>query len=169
MFPRPDGALGLHQFKSSALWKHLLLQRYWKRKDFQNKTLRKWNAAPKNRLSQRLQCPSRADALRLCHAPTAKATPSWAHGGATPAAPCTTNHCPASRMAIEWDNSRHSLRHLSPYRLANSINSYHRDCPTITMLLHRKMVHITHWFAPLFSLLNYASTEKTSLKIGALP
>ena len=44
---------------------------------------------------------SRCDALRLCHAPTAKATPSWAHGGATPAAPCATNRCPASRMAIE--------------------------------------------------------------------
>ena len=123
---------GLHQFKFSALRKHLLLQRYWKRKDFQNKTLRKWNAAPKNRLSQRLQCPSRTDVPRLCHALTAKATPSWAHGGATSSALCATNRCKAASIAVERGRNRHPLRLLSSCRPVKMIKAWGGGCHALS-------------------------------------
>ena len=65
--------------------------------------------------------------------------------------------------------SRHPCSALLSRRSAPIINQYRRDCPTTSMLLPRKMVHITHQSAPLSALHCPTPTEKTRLKIGALP
>ena len=65
--------------------------------------------------------------------------------------------------------SRHPCSPLLSFRSAPITKQYRRDCPTTSMFLPRKMVHITRQSAPLSARLCPTPTEKTRLKIGALP
>ena len=65
--------------------------------------------------------------------------------------------------------SRHPCSALLSFHPTPITRQYRRDCLTTSMFLPRKMVHIAHQSAPLSAHLSPTSTEKTRLKIGALP
>lgn len=79
-----------------------------------------------------MRCPSRTDVPRLCHALTAKATPSWAHGGATSSALCTTNRCKAGSIAVERGRNRSPLRLLSSCRPVKMIMAWGGGCHALS-------------------------------------
>ena len=79
-----------------------------------------------------MQCPSRTDVPRLCHAPMAKAMPSWAHGGATSSALCAANRCKAASIAVERGRNRHPLRLLSSCRPVKMIKTWGGGCHTLS-------------------------------------
>lgn len=79
-----------------------------------------------------MRCPSRTDVPRLCHALTAKATPSWGHGGATSSALCGINRCKAGSFAVERGRNRSPLRLLSSCRPVKMIKAWDGGCHALS-------------------------------------